>query len=70
MLNGDYSFRSTSNTKKHKTNFSNEENTENDMEIRQCIESLSFRHNLDFTDFLWELLISEYILFNIFVYIF
>ncbi|XP_043529709.1 protein zwilch homolog isoform X1 [Frieseomelitta varia] len=59
LLSGDHSFRNTSDTKKHKTNFSNEENTENDMKIHQCIESLSFRYNLDFTDFLWELLIKN-----------
>ncbi|KAK9307901.1 hypothetical protein QLX08_001957 [Tetragonisca angustula] len=59
LLNGDHSFRNTSDTKKRKTNFSNEENTQNDVKIRQCIESLSFRYNLDFTDFLWELLIKN-----------
>ncbi|XP_060821588.1 protein zwilch homolog isoform X1 [Bombus pascuorum] len=59
LLNGDYSFRHSSDIEKHKINFSNEENLENDTKLHQYIQSLPFRHNLDFTDFLWELLIKN-----------
>lgn len=62
MLNGDYSFRKSDNIEAHKINFLNEENLENEIRIYQSVESLPLRHNLDFTDILWELLISKYIL--------
>lgn len=68
MLNGDYSFRNSDNIKTHKINFLNKENLENEIKIYQCIENLPLRHNLDFTDFLWELLISKYILTNKYLY--
>ncbi|XP_061929641.1 protein zwilch homolog isoform X2 [Apis cerana] len=59
LLNGDYSFRNSDNIKTHKINFLNEENLENEIRIYQCVENLPLRHNLDFTDFLWELLIKN-----------
>ncbi|XP_014610161.1 PREDICTED: uncharacterized protein LOC106790035 [Polistes canadensis] len=39
------------------------ETDENNMKLKQCIEAAIFRPNLDFTDFMWELLIctSTYI---------
>lgn len=42
----------------------NDENFENDIKIEQYIKNLPFRYNLDFTDFLWELLIRKCILRN------
>ncbi|KOC63496.1 Protein zwilch like protein [Habropoda laboriosa] len=57
LLNGDYSFRYPNGTEGQKINFLNEENLENDVNIQQSVQSLPFRCNLDFTDFLWDLLI-------------
>ncbi|CAK9820944.1 Protein zwilch homolog [Anthophora plagiata] len=57
LLNGDYSFRNPNSIEEQKVNFLNEENLENDVKIQQYIQGLPFRYNLDFTDFLWDLLI-------------
>ncbi|XP_043495294.1 uncharacterized protein LOC122519709 isoform X2 [Polistes fuscatus] len=35
------------------------ETDENNMKLKQCIEAAVFRPNLDFTDFMWELLICS-----------
>ncbi|KZC14119.1 Protein zwilch like protein [Dufourea novaeangliae] len=58
LLNGDYSYRPDT-VDTDKINFINEENLENTVQIKQCIQALPFRYNLDFTDFLWELLIKN-----------
>ncbi|XP_029044330.2 uncharacterized protein LOC114876721 [Osmia bicornis bicornis] len=63
LLNKDYSFRNTDTIDLHKVNFANEDNFENNIKIQQYIQNLPYRYNLDFTDFLWELVImnSNYI---------
>lgn len=61
LLNGDYSYRND-NGEANKINYENEESIENNIKIEQYIQGLPFRYNLDFTDFLWELIISECIL--------
>lgn len=58
MLNGDYSFKSSRDGELRAMNL-NEENFENDIQIEEYIKNLPFRYNLDFTDFLWELLIRK-----------
>lgn len=62
LFNQDYSFRNTDTINLHKMNFANEDNFENNIQIQQYIQNLPYRYNLDFTDFLWELVISKYIL--------
>ncbi|OAD62750.1 Protein zwilch like protein [Eufriesea mexicana] len=59
LLNGDYSSNNYSDIEEEKINFLNEENLGNDIKIHKYVQSLPFRHNLDFTDFLWELLIQN-----------
>ncbi|XP_076238865.1 uncharacterized protein LOC143182022 [Calliopsis andreniformis] len=59
LLNGDCSFRNIGNTEINKMNFINEESIEDNINIEQYIQNLPFRYNLDFTDFLWELIIKN-----------
>ncbi|XP_017886891.1 protein zwilch homolog [Ceratina calcarata] len=56
LLNGDYGYREKKGSNEH---FLNGEEVDTDIRIYQYIENLPFRSNLDFTDFLWELLIKN-----------
>jgi len=59
LLNGDYSFHKSDNSNFKKSNRINEENTEIDAKLRERVQNVFLRHDVDFTDLLWELLISE-----------
>ncbi|KAI4499377.1 hypothetical protein M0802_005637 [Mischocyttarus mexicanus] len=54
LLVNDYSYRKCNYKKIAETYIKSDENI---MKLKQCIEAVLFRPNLDFTDFMWELLI-------------
>ncbi|XP_076628981.1 protein zwilch homolog [Colletes latitarsis] len=58
LLNEDYSYKNVDINDPREINFVNE-CLDNNLKIEQYIEQLPGRYNLDFTDFLWELLIKN-----------
>jgi len=59
LLNGDYNFRKSDNSNFKESNRINKENTEIDAKLQERVQNIFLRHDVDFTDLLWELLISE-----------
>lgn len=59
LLNGDFSFRKSDNSNVKKSNHVNKENAEIDAKLQERVQSVFLRHDIDFTDLLWEILISE-----------
>jgi len=58
-LNGDFSFERCGNNHVRDTNEINKENTEIDAKLLKRVQNIYLRHNVDFIDFLWEILTSE-----------
>lgn len=56
LLNGDFRFGKFGNNFRE-TNYIDKENIE--VELLKRVQNVSLRLNMDFTDFLWEILISE-----------
>ncbi|RLU22797.1 hypothetical protein DMN91_005075 [Ooceraea biroi] len=61
LLSGDYNFVKSVNDAR-KIDYINEENTEIGVKLLERVRNVSLRHDVDFTDLLWEVLIktSEY----------
>ncbi|XP_076389988.1 protein zwilch homolog isoform X2 [Megachile rotundata] len=59
LLTEDHIFINSDNIDPRKISFESEENFENGIRIQQYIQNLPHRYSLDFTDFLWELLIMN-----------
>ncbi|XP_076765892.1 protein zwilch homolog [Xylocopa sonorina] len=59
LLNEDYSFRNSRANRADQINLSNIDNLGDNIKIRQYAQNLPDRNNLDFTDFLWDLLIMN-----------
>ncbi|KYN39034.1 Protein zwilch like protein [Trachymyrmex septentrionalis] len=58
LLNGDFNFRKSDNSNIKESNHSNKENFEIDAKLRERVQNIFLRHDLDFTDLLWEILIK------------
>ncbi|XP_071561375.1 protein zwilch homolog [Temnothorax nylanderi] len=56
LLNGDFSFRKSVNVKE--SNRIAKENAEIDAKLQERVQNVFLRHDGDFTDFLWEILIK------------
>lgn len=56
LLNGDLSFRKSDNVEE--SNRINKENAEIDAKLRERVQNVFLRHDIDFTDLLWEILIK------------
>lgn len=57
LLNGDYSFKQSVNNDVPKVNY--EENTEISINLLERLHNVCLRHDADFTDLFWDILISE-----------
>lgn len=57
LLNGDLSFRKSGNFKESIR--IDKENAEIDAKLRERVQNVFLRHDIDFTDLLWEIFISE-----------
>ncbi|XP_018404406.1 PREDICTED: protein zwilch homolog [Cyphomyrmex costatus] len=58
LLNGDFSFQKSDNSNVKENNHINKENFEIDAKLRERVQNIFLRHDADFTDFLWEILIK------------
>ncbi|KYN18209.1 hypothetical protein ALC57_09456 [Trachymyrmex cornetzi] len=57
LLNGDFNFRKSNNSNVKESNHINKENFEIDAKLRERVQNIFLRHDVDFTDLLWEILI-------------
>ncbi|XP_018365245.1 PREDICTED: protein zwilch homolog [Trachymyrmex cornetzi] len=58
LLNGDFNFRKSNNSNVKESNHINKENFEIDAKLRERVQNIFLRHDVDFTDLLWEILIK------------
>ncbi|KAG5317588.1 ZWILC protein, partial [Pseudoatta argentina] len=58
LLNGDSNFRKSDNSNVKENNHINKESFEFDAKLREHVQNIFLRHDVDFTDLLWEILIK------------
>ncbi|KYM80328.1 Protein zwilch like protein [Atta colombica] len=58
LLNGDSNFWKSDNNNVKENNHINKENFEIDAKLRERVQNIFLRHDIDFTDLLWEILIK------------
>ncbi|KYQ57370.1 Protein zwilch like protein [Trachymyrmex zeteki] len=58
LLNGDFNFRKSDNSNVKESNHISKENFEIDAKLRERVQNIFLRHDVDFTDLLWEILIK------------
>ncbi|KAG5312153.1 ZWILC protein, partial [Acromyrmex insinuator] len=58
LLNGDSNFRKSDNSNVKENNRINKESFEIDAKLRERVQNIFLRHDVDFTDLLWEILIK------------
>ncbi|KAG5325949.1 ZWILC protein, partial [Acromyrmex heyeri] len=58
LLNGDSNFRKSDNSNVKENNHINKESFEIDAKLRERVQNIFLRHDVDFTDLLWEILIK------------
>ena len=67
MLNGDSNFWKSDNSNVKENNHINKENFEIDAKLRERVQNIFLRHDIDFTDLLWEILISKLEIFQVYL---
>jgi len=67
LLNGDSNFWKSDNRNVKENNHINKENFEIDAKLRERVQNIFLRHDIDFTDLLWEILISKLEIFQVYL---
>jgi len=67
LLNGDSNFWKSDNRNVKENNHINKENFEIDAKLRERVQNIFLRHDIDFTDILWEILISKLEIFQVYL---
>lgn len=58
-LNGDFNLQKSDNSNIKGSNRMNKENAEINAKLQERVQNVFSRHDVDFTDLLWEILMSE-----------